>query len=625
MRRVPRSLVLASLVLAACSADASPSSDPPEEADDPSGGRAHEGDPSSDPSSSGAAPGADPDEPGGIVADVRADTNRDGVVSFADARDDDGEDVWDKGHGAIFLANIDDDEGACDASLDDVEIAKCNDAADEKLNGPDDALDLARLKTRPWSGVTSGSNGTITWTAPDRVRIFRVTGKSFGVVESGMTLGEKDLESGVELAIEGKDIVRDDTWDGYVDVTFKVDASGKSKTDKVRMRVAPLVTYHHLLPAEQTWVSVTNNAGNKAMRADLATALAAAGLPPVNGVSTSDSWNQDYFETAFMSMPAQGGEQHVIRVNIRSANVFAPDSAKNPLREAGRVVWELRGKDVAGIQQWKEARTNEEENSDTLNSFGNLETIPPYSFGGQDYPLGRIVRGQTATFYPDKSFVAMMEAQKVQPPVYVDTSWLLVGHVDETLSFVKASSTARGWVMLVNDAAMAKSMFQAQASAGKGSTPLFVGKTWAKGSSAQVTINQVLSDTDVMSASAEAVVEVQAQVDKIKAETGLTDAELVKIPFLHEHVDGYSLAYQPGMVNGIYISDTRFVAPAPHGPVINGQDIFAKAMSEALAPYDITVHFAEDWDNYHRQEGEVHCGTNATRKIPETKWWETGR
>ncbi|MBX3214179.1 MAG: hypothetical protein KF850_19245 [Labilithrix sp.] len=26
-----------------------------------------------------------------------------------------------------------------------------------------------------------------------------------------------------------------------------------------------------------------------------------------------------------------------------------------------------------------------------------------------------------------------------------------------------------------------------------------------------------------------------------------------------------------------------------------------------------------------RNLGEVHCGTNATRRVPTTKWWESGR
>ncbi len=629
MRRVPRIFLLTAVFLAACGVETAPIQSTGANTPDPSGEGTGEGSvPDSDDPSD--PDGEDEDEVGGIVADLRADTNRDGTISFDGKADDDGEDVWDAKHGAVFLANIDDDEVTCDATLDDLQIAKCNDAADDEVNGANDALDLARLKTKPWAAVPAGAKATISWTADDNVRLFKVKGSSFTVVESGMKLTEAELKSGVELAIEGKDIVRDAAvWDGYVDITLKVDAEGKSKSDKVRMRVAPLLTYHHLLPTEQTWVSAPSerpSQGNLAMRADLAEALAAAGLPTVRGVNTTDSWNQDYFETGFMSMPGAGGKQHVIRVNIRSANVYN-NNAQFPLRSAGRVVWALRGKDTAGIQEWKSQRNAQERNNDSLNSFGNLETVPPYTHNGQSFPLGRVIRGSTASVYPDKVFTKMMEAQKVQPPIYVDTGWLVVGHIDETVSFVKANN-ARGWVMLANDATMARSMFQAQSNAGRGSTPLHVGKFWSGsggGQSAQVTINQVLSDTDVMAASAEAAVEVAAQVAIIKQETGLTDAEIVKVPFLHESLNGASVAYQPGMVNGIYISDTRFVAPNPHGPVIGGQDIFKQAMSAALAPHNITVHFAEDWDTYHRQLGEVHCGTNSTRQIPQAKWWESGR
>ena len=217
----------------------------------------------------------------------------------------------------------------------------------------------------------------------------------------------------------------------------------------------------------------------------------------------------------------------------------------------------------------------------------------------------------------------MMEAQRVQPPIYLDTSWLLVGHVDETISFVKANN-ARGWALLANDARLARDILFEQYTAGRGDVALHVGKSWSDGTSARATIYQVLSDQDVMAASAEAVVEVDAQIEKLKAATGLTDADIVHVPFLHMTLDGYSIAYQPGMVNGLYLADGHFVAPDPHGPVVNGADIFQVAMAEALAPLDITVHFAEDWDTYHRQMGEVHCGTNAARRIPTTKWWESG-
>ena len=163
----------------------------------------------------------------------------------------------------------------------------------------------------------------------------------------------------------------------------------------------------------------------------------------------------------------------------------------------------------------------------------------------------------------------MIEAQKVQQPLYIDTSWLLVGHVDETLSFIKASSP-RGWVMLVNDPTLAKTMLETQSAAGNGAVPMFIGKYWSQSQAAQVTIDQVLADTEVMQASAEAATEVAAQIAIIKTATGLTDAEIIRIPYLHMPYSQGSIAFQPGMVNGLYIAPGHFVAPDPHGPEIAG-------------------------------------------------------
>jgi protein-arginine deiminase len=319
-----------------------------------------------------------------------------------------------------------------------------------------------------------------------------------------------------------------------------------------------------------------------------------------------------------MSMPGPGGTQHVIHVNLRSANYES-----NLLRTAGKVVYaQLRGKDVAGVTQYDPMHPDE---MDSLNSFGNTETIPPHSFNGEDYPLGRVLRGSNPQFYPDESFDRMVTAQGVQPTLFIDTEWLWVGHVDETLSFIKAN-TPRGWAMLLNDATLAKKMLQDAADAGYGDIPMFVGMKWWNLSSAQATISEVLNDPEVMNSSAWAATEVDAQLTQLETATGITEADIVKIPFLHTSEMGYSIAYNPGTVNGIYLSDKDFGAPDPHGPIIDGQDIFKKQLEEALAPFGVKVHWIENWNLYHALNGEVHCGSNVTRAIPtETAWWESGR
>ncbi len=567
-----------------------------------------------------------------VAAVLRADANRDGDVRFDDT--DANKPAWSAASGAVFMANIDDDTARCPKKGNDIDLDKCNDATDAVINGADDMLDLARLKVKPWATAPDGATALISVSdaAVGHVRLFKRTGPGeadFEPLADDGALTLDDLRLGAELAIEGLDIVRDSAvWDGTASIGLTVTSGADTASDSVVMRVAPVMTYHHLLPAEEVFVTNNGDTGNTAMRADLAAECKDVGLPPPTQVEPGDGdqWTQDFFETAFMSMPAAGGAQHVVRVNLRSANVFQPTSAKNPLRSAGQVVFtRFRGKDSAAVQQYD---VKHSQDMDSLNSFGNTETIPPYALGADTFPLGRILRGATPTFYPDPTFTTMLKSQSVQPIVEIDTSWLYVGHVDETISFIKAA-TPRGWAMLVNDAALAKKMLDDQVAAGKGDTPMFVGMSWYDNNGnptpADTTIAKVLADTTVMGASADAAIEVAGQIKKLKDATGITDSEIIGIPFLHTTTQGLSYAYTPGTVNGIYIADARFVTPNPHGPMINGKDIFAQAVVDQLATIGVTAHFAEDWDEYHAQLGEVHCGTNTRRKVPAVKWWETGR
>ncbi len=566
------------------------------------------------------------------LADLRGDANRDGEVRFDDDADKSNT-QWDRNVGPVFLANIDDDGHRCAAeSADDFTIARCNDAEDDVVNGDEDARDLARLKTRPGTqpADASGVLEVATVGARDLVRLFQNTGPGatdFRVVRPGTVFSHDELERGLDLAIEAKDIVRDATkWDGYVDLRLTITSPSRGvATDSLRLRVAPVLTYHHLLPAETVWMPDIGTLRHRRMHEDLEAACSAAGLGPPRPLDVSDQWTQDYFEPAFMSMPGPGGAQHVMRVNYRSANVFDPARKGRPLREAGKVVFQLRGTDVAAVQQFDLEHDPE---MDTLNSFGNRETGPPFEKDGVSFPFGRILRGSTRQFYPDRTFTQMVQAQLQQPTIDIDTSWLYVGHVDETLSFVKAP-TPRGWALLANDPRLAKTMLEDASRAGSGDVPMFVGMTWLDRRlgtrPADVTIDEVLADPVIMQASAEAAVEVDAQLEILKRETGLQDDEIVRVPFLHALQKSKSVAFQPALVNGLYTSDTHFAAPDPHGPVIGGQDIFKTAFAESLGKLGITVDWVEDWDAYHRIFGEVHCGTNATRAIPAARWWESGR
>jgi protein-arginine deiminase len=584
--------------------------------------------------------GSDP-EPAKPAARLLVDANRDGVLSDADAALDRA--VWSAASGAVLLANIDDDAARCPKTApSDDELAACNDAADDVVNGEDDALDLAPMRIVP-SAIPGDATYEVAavGAAAGRVRLFAKAGGAYGAGTTGvLALAAGEVGEGIDLGVEALDIVRDDAvWDGLVDVTLTVkSAAGEAlATDSARLRVSPIFLSHHLSRAERVFASrlppAFDDGTSAAFNADLARAAQGAAVSGgFTSITAEDQWNQDYFETAFASMPAPGGAQHAMRVYIRSANYnFTSSGRVNPrfpLRVAGRSVFSVfRGKDIAGLQQYDKALAKSFDN-DTYDSFGNTETIPPHSFGGKSWPLGRIVRGSSATDFPERSFTRMLESQGYQDPVVVDTSWLLVGHIDETTSYVKAPG-ALGWKLLLSDTALGKKLLEDSAAAGAGATKMFVGKQWydweGNPTPAETTIAGVLADQDIMAMSATAAVKEQRQFEQLAASTGITEADVLRVPALDQPVEGKALAYVPGMVNGIYLADDVYGAPETHGPRVGGVDPFKVALEQALATVGVRVVWIEDWDLFHAAAGEVHCGSNTQRAIPAFKWWEQAR
>lgn len=71
-------------------------------------------------------------------------------------------------------------------------------------------------------------------------------------------------------------------------------------------------------------------------------------------------------------------------------------------------------------------------------------------------------------------------------------------------------------------------------------------------------------------------------------------------------------------------AQTHVLVPAPFGPVVAGTYLFREHIAQAVGPLVHTLTFANDWDDFHRHEGEIHCGTN---QIPQPlgagrRWWE---
>ena len=554
------------------------------------------------------------------------DANRDGTVS--DTGDDEAfRASWDATHGAVFLANVDDDDD--DDALD---------GADDVVNGDADAADLARVRVAPIAGLSEGSTGRLTLTGPETptVRVFRVDDGAWRRLDLATeTLSTADLRAGVELGVESSDFPTAD-WAGEITLSLAVTRGDEALgEDRAVLRVAPFVVSSSL--DEATRIYATGGGGVLPLARfindlDAITAEASLEFETVDGLDPEwrerdrgpDVWTEDYMEFGWTAMP--GGEAP------RGMNVVM----RTPRPDRRIAAWTRR--DFVGPDRgyvWNHSRRypTGRAHDPSLDSFGNLEVLPPYA----GHPLGRLFHGNVAERSSDPVLREFLNAQRVQGPVLeVDTSWLLVGHVDEVVSFIPADSP-RGWKMLVASPRAARAQLQALVAAdpANGERVMFQGKNWyrpeghpqeGRAYSAARTINSILADADLMAFNQGDQAHIDMMRETLQAEAGLTDAEVIEIPFLMWEIEnGQGAAYMPGTVN-LLLFGRNVVMARPHAAVIGGADFMETHLTDLMRAEGITVHFAEQWDILHTALGEVHCGTDALRRIPaQSVWMEATR
>ncbi|MET8981909.1 protein-arginine deiminase domain-containing protein [Streptomyces sp. NPDC004539] len=594
-------------------------------------------------------------------ADLRADVNRDGLVDVTGTTDTVGEDAWTVARGALYLPNLDDDSRRCPRTGTDAQLAACNDASDTQVNGDADAADLARVRTVPIPDAKPNTRGRLAvTTGAEHTHLFLKRAGKWALVTPRTRLTAAELRTGVELGVEATDVIRDKAkWDGRAVIRLTVTTSAGSTTDSVTLRVAPLLTQNHLQNAQQ--VMVTRITGDdddlygqeqaKFVK-NLAGEVKKAGItaPLITFDKYNDPWAQDFVEPAYVSMTGPGGKRQAMRVMLRSAQ---------PDREAGRELFEkLRGRDIGVVQI-----ANPDSVPDwSLNSMGNLETIPPYTHDGRSYPAGRIIMGERkdSGARPSQKMRTLLASQGLQDPLLLDTSWLGVGHVDEFVQFLPAD-TPRGWRIGLADPDAGLNLLRDAQRAGHGKTKMFSVPVKSGAQAPKETIDQALASPHLVADNKLASQRIAANLAILKRETGVTDAEIVRVPalYLREYQPTGDLrlprlsrvgaaltedlrkhgqqkfltadaaptvttsAYVPGAVNGVVLSRTRYLAPQQWGPVVGGKDIFTEAVTAAYRGAGMTVSYIDDYYTYHLGMGEVHCGTNTLRDV-SAAWWGRG-
>ena len=604
---------------------------------------------------------------------ILADTNRDGVVDDADAE---GRGSWTKERGAFFLPNLDDDLSDCPTvgpggvQLTDVQLASCNDAADAVVNGDSDVLDLVRVQVQPvdTSKVTS-VRVELRGVGASKVNVFVKNGdgasaEDWTPLPANGVLPADRIGAGVELGVEGKDIIRDESWDGTV--TLQVvhrNGARQVATDRVELRAAPLLFATDRMPIETLYMadnttsvyegqevaeppaSTIRAQGNaEALTRDFLAGMERMGadvklekLPSLQGArgggDGTDIWTQDIMEPGLMSVPSPDGEQQM-RVFVRAPVRDGRDnSGVNPFRQTGRVVFtELRGPDVAGIQHFDPAYvppTIPGMSYDSRGSTGNYGTIPAYEHDGKSYPLGRkIVGAVPGTVYTaDPAFNTMLELQGFQDPINVDTSWLSVGHMDEFMSVIPADNE-RGWAVVVADPVLALGLLQELVDAGRGDEQLYAsyGLVPAAGSTApDLTVAQAVTDKQILSGVKIGHAGVNRGIKVLKKEIGLTEADFIRVPVLYRD-NGYGrVGVQiPNAANLIGTGHDVVFIPTQHVPAVDGKDLFQTVIEERFAEVGTEIQWAEDYF-YTNRGGQIHCVTNALRDTTYgDAWWSEG-
>jgi protein-arginine deiminase len=371
-------------------------------------------------------------------------------------------------------------------------------------------------------------------------------------------------------------------------------------------KIPPLLLASSLDKVEE--VLVIRNELSSRFVAELEDLLAHTGVR-VHAIDYSevpdDLWIQDTVSILRMCVPSWSGEQQIIAafVGLRSKSKMIQTS---PL---DRYVKTYFGRLNALLLEAGEAR----DNSRWIDWYGNLQVSPPVKdVQGREFPYGRILTGRQNDLSIHPELLSLLEMQGCQwPPVVIDASWLRIGHVDEVVNFIPANDGPL-FRALIPSPRRARKILTTLVSRGYADAPVFVGRK------DQTTVAQLLEEVAASEENSH-IEDVLRQIRSTLCQgLGIGDEHFIEMPVLFRR----GIAVIPNSVNSL-VCNQQIIIPDPTGPQINGQDPFAAAIRQSLEPLGLQVHLVDDWEPFHARGGEIHCGTNAIRRIGGPRGWES--
>ncbi|MCZ6836483.1 MAG: protein-arginine deiminase family protein, partial [Planctomycetota bacterium] len=577
--------------------------------------------------------------------DLDMDSDRNGVVEDT-IEDDRREHLWDYGKtdltatppdyktGAIIRVNNDDDDGD---SIPDSETFV--------MDTPIDANDMSELWIRQLNLATLPLGWSVWLKLDDHQEYMNVHAPfPYGTI-LGMVEGKDEFELlATDILGSGSLVVPveatrypgypDSNFDGLITLRLIV-RNGPLATDSVvaedviQMRVAPWMMPSHLDSVMDVYVTDTfparpassvngvTIAAAPSFVDRLTDALGAAGPAPIV-INSGDPWPQDQYEFGYHSAP--DGVWDIVLLNSpRRYGIGSPPQYPLEAYATSTIFssdYGIYGINPPGVSytEWPTAG-----GFSTRDSFGNLEAFPPKG----KWTSGHVYHSSSMKIEL-LEFLDGQSSQNKSPDTIFDTSWLLVGHVDEFMTIqqtgpeafrVILANTALGVYLLnqiaSNDPALEFNEGQLWEDDVLRTATSLLGNLLVSDPSKDLEDYNMLIQTNYLDA-----LKMQLQNDP-------TITEIIEVPgFFHEftgpgftptfpNINSAASAF-PDMVNLLYV-DGRMIVPDPM------VDEF-KAVFEALVdPSPAWIDCLE----YHWSIGEVHCGTNVLRAPrPEVlEWW----
>jgi protein-arginine deiminase len=549
--------------------------------------------------------------------DLDGDTDRDGVISGSQAEED-----LEAKNSVLVINNCDRDGTATSATK-----GPLPDNADEMINGAKDREDLEPLVIRKLGQPVAGrvslrlkAQSKDEIDEKQRVRIFKDDGTMIIGPSTSTTYVLSDAEqlalttADLKLLVEGLAFATSVKLSLYLDETEK---------DYLILEMAPFLLVPHTRPVEKNFVVKTNTYCplESAQYVDaFRSACDNAGVTSVT-LNSDDVWIEDemswgYSQTPRVLMPVA---LHLYR-----------------LHELRSIVRAFLGPDVGYATAFDYGcdpplPLGPGQGPNSINFGGNIEVTPQT----KKYPFGRVYYGSIpspadagGTVVPrgiDPRYRRFFERQKVQPPIDLNTDWLLVGHVDEIISFVPKSDG--GFVLLLASPTRGLEI------AGQLGTETILPERYRLWFGDAATVGDVLGQPQAQESFTQYNEDLDFKIfgyihadpdsdsikGRLKSALCLDEGDILEVPVLFGYIssDSYkgAIALNPGMVN------------------LNSMSLYSLLPEPFLAAFKAPVQllcsgigqqplWIDDWYIYHIRIGEVHCGSNSRRAPFTAKWWE---